>query len=471
MTAILDHENNIESLRIPPHSIEAEQYVLGAMFIDENSFYEIQGDLKVEDFYRQDHRLIFEAVEQVVENGSTPDILVMSEYLKEQGQLENAGGLAYLGTLAKDSFTSANIKRHAEIIANHAKRRRLISLGFEISEDSFEYNSDPVDIISKQSASMDAILEGSSNSEYSMEDLHKESFETIKENNRVALSRGVTGIPTGIGAIDKRLGGWQKKRLYILAARPGVGKTAFSNQIAIHAAMNGYKVGILSLEMGADELGIRAFANFYQVNVSALSFGNTEEIGKLGMKMKNRKEQGLPLLKDAQMWVDTDTYSLAEVSARMTQWKRKHDIDLVIVDHIGLIETKDETKSRNDQLGKISRTLKKMSKRLDISILALSQLNRESEKHKRRPQMSDLRDSGNIEQDADSIIFLHVNPDDKGLTPIPFHIGMDKVRYGVPGWIMQKNNQGDIVEESRFRFDGRTQTIHEIDYVTNEPRL
>lgn len=464
MSAILNSDNNIEFLKIPPNNISSEQCVLAGCLESIEGFYRIQGILSESDFYRQDHRLIFRTIVDLSETQENYDLIIVATNLSENHSDSEWGGLAYLGSMMKDSVWESTLEIHANKILEASKKRQIISIASELSEQTWnDHSLSSGDLIQESGSKFDLVLEGHSNSELNMKELHRETYKSIKENSALASSNGVTGIPTGLPAIDSRLSGFQKKRLYILAARPGVGKTAFSNQVAVHASMNGYKVGILSLEMGADELGVRAMANFYKVNGSALMFGVPDAVKELTLKTSNLKTQGLPTLQDAQMWVDTDTYKLGEVSAKMVQWKRKHDIDLIIVDHIGLVET-DESKSRNDQMGKITRVLKKMSKRLDVSVLALSQLNRDSEKNNRRPQMSDLRDSGNIEQDADSIIFLHVDAEDKGKYPTPFFIGMDKVRYGTPGWIPNKDQRDNFVDGAPFSFDGKTQTIKELEH-------
>jgi replicative DNA helicase len=292
---------------------------------------------------------------------------------------------------------------------------------------------------------LESVTATNSGGSLSFSEAFAKALEYIDDSAEAKRKGGVVGVPTGLPEIDARTGGLQQRRLIILAARPSIGKTMLANQIALMAASKGFPVGICSLEMGAEELTIRAMANRYRLNASALSFGDEGELTKLSRAIGDKSIADLPI------HLDTDTTSLGGIQARLSEWKRQHDISLGIVDHIGLVEGGDN-KSRNDWLGTVSRTLKVTAKRLNIPILAVSQLNRTVEKEKRRPVLSDLRDSGNVEQDCDIALFLHVEPDAvPGVNGTPMEIGLLKNRMGRRGWINE-----------RFAFDGRTQTIREV---------
>ena len=456
-------QDQYENLKVPPHSLNSERYFLGSILLKSESFHEIDCVIVESDFYAQRHKLIFRAISYLMDRDNQLDVISVSEYLKEIDELENAQGLAYIGTLAKDTTGHAMLNIHANKIIQTSKLRQIISLGVEISEDGYNAGDrSPEEIISYCGAGLDSILSNSFSEDSNAADINKLAIETIAENIKQAEAKGVTGVPMGLPKIDRLLGGFQKQRFYIVGADTGAGKTAFTNQACIYSSMRGYTVGIFSLEMGKDELGIRSMAYLYQVDGSKLIKGDKAESINLKNKIIERKELNKSLLSDAKLHVDTDTYNLDLIVAKATQWNRKHNLDFLLIDHIGLVET-DNSKSRNDQMGLVSRTFKKLSKRLDCSVVAVSQINRNSKGEKRRPRKSDLRDSGNLEQDADGIILLYTDPSDLHTQPTPVHISLDKVRYGRSGWITGGYGE-DQPNTTPFLFDGKKQTFIEVDY-------
>ena len=254
---------------------------------------------------------------------------------------------------------------------------------------------------------------------------------------------GVVGVRTGIPVIDGALGGLCPTRLSVLAARPSIGKTAIALQISVNAARNGVPGGICSLEMGASELGARMNAYHSQANFTRLLRGRDDALGRMVSSWQHDQPKTWPL------HIDTDTYGLSGIEARITSWKRRHGIQFAIVDHIGLVEVEGD-KSAYDRVSLVSRRLKKLAKRLDIAIIAVAQLNRALEKERRKPTLADLRDSGNIEQDIDIGVFLHVDPQDADAQPVPVQIGFLKNRTGRRGW-----------QKHPLMFDGQTQTFRE----------
>lgn len=254
---------------------------------------------------------------------------------------------------------------------------------------------------------------------------------------------GDVGIKTGLPSLDKQIGGLQKGRLIVVAARPACGKTALTLQMALHAAKNGHPVGICSLEMSAHELGVRAMAQSYLINVSHLFNAEGLAIERAAQSMSTHPLASWPV------YFNVDQYSLADVVNQIRIWKKRDNIELAVVDHIGLVEHQ-ESKSANERIGNITRTLKKLAKELDIPIIAVSQLNRDNTKTGRPPILSDLRDSGSVEQDANVCIFIH--KDESALNEPMYGIGALKNREGPSGWLQQQ-----------IGFNGPNQIFFEID--------
>lgn len=427
---------------------EAEQNVLGGLLIDNSAWDRVAGKVSESDFRDRGHQLIFRAISIQASQGEQFDPLTTGKRLEDSGDIEKAGGLQYLLDLAEGTIGSGNIHAHAAIVAEAAQRRSLQALYTEAAERAVTDNLEELvgDVTTR--------MESNAGNKSRVLNFSEAVTLTLGHIDDAAAARqhhGVVGVPTGLPAIDRRTGGLQNGRLYVLAARPSIGKTALANQIAVHAAHRGYAVGVISIEMTTEELTVRAFAHTYDLNFSALSQGHDEEISKLDLAMGKRSITNLPIL------IDTETSTLGAITGRLGEWKRQHAIDLAIVDHIGLIEGGD-TSTRNDHLGKISRTLKLTAKRLGIPILAVSQLNRHVEREKRIPVLADLRDSGNIEQDVDCAIFLHNDPKEPATRyGLPMQIGLLKNRTGRRGWLQE-----------RFAFDGATQTFREFETMNNQ---
>ncbi|RLJ18903.1 replicative DNA helicase [bacterium endosymbiont of Escarpia laminata] len=425
-------------------NIEAEQAVLGGLMLDNSSWDRVTGKVSANDFSRRNHQLIFSAITNSAQANQPFDVVTLAEHLEQTERLGQAGGLPYLVNLVEDAFSAANVGVYASIVREKAKRRTLRDLFLDATRDAEHGDLD--DLLSDVTTRAEATASHGGGS-LTFTEAFTRTLDHIDKAAAARQNGGVVGIPTGLPGIDRRTGGLQQKRLIVLAARPSIGKTALANQIAIHAATRGYPVGIVSLEMGAEELTIRAMAHCYRLNFSGLAYGDDEECTRLTDAMTEK-----PPISSLPIYIDTDTTTLGGITARMAEWKRQHGIALCIVDHIGLVEGGDD-KTRNDWLGKISRSLKLTAKRLDLPILAVSQLNRSVERDKRRPVLADLRDSGNIEQDADVCAFLHVDGNAVETTyGLPMEIGLLKNRTGQRGWLPEE-----------FTFDGRTQTFLEIE--------
>lgn len=422
-------------------SLPAEQSVLGGLLLAPDAWSEITGIVQEDDFTTPGHRLIFRAAAQLTKAGKPSDAVTLGEQLERNGELNGAGGLAYLSTLANETPSAANVRAYAEIVADCARRRRVREILADAARRA-EAVDDLADLLGAVMPQIEGIATQGTAAALSFAEAWTLAIDAMDD---AAQTRGgIAGVPTGIPAIDQRTGGLLPRRLIVLAARPSIGKTALAQQIALHAASHGHPVGILSLEMSAEELAQRSMANVYGLNLSRLTFGDDGELRKLSRAASDRPITDLPI------HLDTDTYSLGGIEARISEWRRKHGIKLAIVDHIGLIDG-GEGSTRNEHLGKITRRLKITAKRLEIPVLAVSQLSRNVERDKRRPVLADLRDSGSIEQDADIAIFLHVDPEEKSTHGIPLHIGLLKNRTGVKGWLPEQ-----------FIFNGGSQRISEL---------
>lgn len=427
--------------RHPPYSMEAEQSLLGGLLLDNRPWHELGGRLAEEDFYTRDHRLIWRAIGELLRQERPADFVTVSEHLRQRGLLDEAGGLAYLGTLSADTPGAANALAYAAIVRERALQRALIAAGQDIAALGYDpAGRDADQLLDEAQARLARIARTRQARARSFAEIIDVADRAISEARRKREAGIDAGVPSGIPCLDARTGGWQPDSLIVIAARPGLGKTALLNQIAVHAARRGHGGLICSLEMGPETLGIRAMASAAAVNVTALLRGYREphEVAAL-------KAVELALLP---LHVDTDTYSLGGICAQISEYRRVHGIRWAAVDHIGLVEA-EGFHSRNEQIGAITRSLKKLAKRLQIPIIALSQLNRGVEKDRRRPTLADLRDSGNIEQDADACLFLHSETEDNQPV-IGVQFGLLKNRGGRKGWI-----------ERGVRFNGATQTFHE----------
>lgn len=422
------------------HSTEAEQSVLGACMLVPDAFPRIQGQLEADAFYREDNRLIFSAIATLAGDGRPIDPVTVAEHLESAGTLDDAGGLVHVVALAENCPGAANVEVYAEIVKSHALRRRLAQICADITN---RLREPPASLIADLQSALDAIQHSGYGAALNWMDVLARADEVIQDAKQAAEKGKQAGVPTGLPALDRRIGGLPRKRLIILAGRPSLGKTALAEQIALYAARHDHPVGFCSLEMGADELGIRAFANVLEVNGTALQYGERHTVEAWTRKLSGHPMTGYPI------YVDDFTFTLSGVIARAFEWRHRQKIELLIVDYLGLIEGAPGDR-KVEQLGEITRSLKKLAKRLEIPVLLLSQLNRNVEQEKRRPKLSDLRDSGCIEQDADVAIFLHSDDDSEEEGPVNVEIGVLKTRYGKRGWL-----------PARFQFDGRTQRFME----------
>ena len=397
----------LEALKVPPHSIEAEQSLLGGLMLD-NSTWDQVGEIVVEDdFYRKDHRLIFRAIRNLSEDSTPFDVVTLSEWLENNNEMDNAGGLSYLGMLANNTPSAANIKAYAKIVSERSVLRSLIGVGTKISDSGFNTEGrNSNELLDDAERMVFEIAEKGAN--------QKGGFEVIKDVLVNVVDRidqlfnqdgSITGLPTGYHDLDEMTSGLQPGDLIIVAGRPSMGKTTFSMNIAEHAAMTCEKpVAVFSMEMPADSLAMRMISSLGRIDQ------NKVRSGKLGDDDWPRLTSAIGLLQEKPLFID-DTGGLSpnELRARCRRLMREHgQLGLVVIDYLQLMQVPGFSENRTAEISEISRSLKGLAKEMNVPVIALSQLNRSLEQRPdKRPVMSDLRESGAIEQDADVIIFIY----------------------------------------------------------------
>ena len=416
MSAILNENNAIEHLKVPPHSLEAEQSVLGGLLLDNTAWDKVADVVTERDFYRQDHRLIFRSIAILAEKDEPLDVITLSTWLKDRDELDNAGGLAYLGTLAKDTPSAANIKAYADIVREKSVLRQLISIGTEISEDAFNAGErESRELLDEAEKKVFEIAEqGNRKTDFhDIKTLLKQTLANIDELSK--SDQAITGASTGYNDLDDMTSGLQKGDLIIVAGRPSMGKTTFSMNLAEFIAINDKKpVIIFSMEMPAEQIVLRMFASMGRVPLNDIRTGKIreEEWPRIGMAVKSFGESKIFI-------DDTAALSPTEMRAKARRLHREHgSIGCIVIDYIQLMQSGAKSDNRAAEVSEISRSLKALAKELECPVIALSQLNRSLEQRpNKRPIMSDLRESGAIEQDADVIMFIYrdevYNPDEQ----------------------------------------------------------
>lgn len=420
---VAELSQRVDDLKVPPHSLEAEQSVIGGLMLDNKAWDEIADVVNEQDFYRHDHALIFRAIHDLASNDQPYDVVTISEWIGSRNELDSIGGLAYLSILANDTPTAINVKAYANIVREYAILRALIQVGNEISASAF--NADgrtSKELLDEAERKVFLIAEqGAGN---------KQGFEAINDLLTKAVQRveemyksdeALTGISSGFANFDEKTSGLQKGDLIIVAGRPSMGKTSFAMNLAENAALNtDNSVAVFSMEMPGEQLAIRMMSSLGRINSHNLRTGKLEDHDW------PRLISSVNMLSKSKLFID-DTAALTptELRARTRRLKREHGLDLVIIDYLQLMQVGGNSENRTAEVSEISRSLKALAKELEVPVIALSQLNRGLEQRTdKRPVMSDLRESGGIEQDADVILFIYrdevYNPDseDKGTAEI-----------------------------------------------------
>ena len=401
-------DRQVAQLRIPPHSIEAESSVLGGLLLD-NGAWDRVGDLLVDsDFYRYEHRLIYGAVGALINASKPADVITVFEHLQNQGKAEESGGLAYLNSLAHYVPSASNIRRYAEIVRERSILRKLVSASDEIATNAFNPQGRAVDrILDEAEQKIFNIGEEGSRMKQGFQSMDSLVVKLLDRVQEMADNpNDITGVPTGFYDLDRMTSGLQAGDMVVLAARPSMGKTAFAINIAEHVALNeGLPVAVFSMEMGASQLAVRIVGSIGRIDQGHL------RTGKLTDDEWPRLTEAIERLRTVSLHIDeTPGLTTSELRANARRLARQcGKLGLIVVDYLQLMSgSSSNGDNRATELGEISRGLKMLAKELQCPVIALSQLNRSVEtRTDKRPMMSDLRESGAIEQDADIIMFIY----------------------------------------------------------------
>jgi replicative DNA helicase len=394
------------ALRLPPHSIEAEQAVLGGLMIDSAAWDQVADRVSAEDFYRHDHRLIFAATQGLIERNQPCDAVTLSGLLESQGVIDQVGGLSYLGTLARDTPTAANIKAYADIVRERSVLRQLITAGNSIVTNALEPEGrEAREIVDDAERAVFEIAERGSRGKVGFRSVKSILPDVVTRIDELYNSKGMlTGIATGFKQLDEMTSGLQPGDLIIIAGRPSMGKSTLAVNIAENAALGSQKsAAIFSMEMSAESLTLRMLSSLGRINQGHLRSGRLQE------EDWPRIDSAMTQLSAANIHVDeTPGLTPTEVRARARRLKRERGLDLIVVDYLQLMQVAGTQENRATEISEISRSLKALAKELKVPVIALSQLNRGVEQRQdKKPVMSDLRESGALEQDADLILLIY----------------------------------------------------------------
>jgi len=397
------------ALKVPPHSVEAEQSLLGGLLLDNQAFDRIADLVAAEDFYRDDHRRIFRHIARLVEAGKPADVITVAESVESSEDKDRTGGAAYLGGLAQNTPSVLNIRRYAELVRERSVQRRLAQVATGIAEAALSpAGKEVAQLLDEAETRIFEIGEAGSRGSRGFEEIQPvlaRVFERIDTLYHQENKSDVTGVPTGFLDLDEKTAGLQAGDLIIIAGRPAMGKTSLALNIAEHVAVdNGLPVAVFSMEMSATQLAMRMLGSIARVDQHKMRTGRLadEEWGKLSTAMER--------LHNAPVYIDeTAALNALELRARARRMRRQcGKLGLIVVDYLQLMSASKEGENRATELSEISRSLKALAKELEVPVVALSQLSRAVEQRtERRPMMSDLRESGALEQDADLILFIY----------------------------------------------------------------
>ena len=404
-----DNDSEIRNLALPPHSIEAEQSMLGGLLLENSAYERVADVLTDDDFYRHEHKLIYRAISTLINENRPADIITVQEVLERNDQLSHAGGFEYLLTLAQSTPSAANIRRYAEIVRERSIIRQLADIGTEIARNAYNPQGKSAEqLLDEAENQVFQIAESTAKSKQGfleMPDLLQQNIERIDALYQRDNPNEVTGIATGFTDLDKMTSGLQAGDLVIVAGRPSMGKTAFAINIAEHVAISGkLPVAVFSMEMGGAQLVMRMLSSVGRLDQSVLKNGSLKD------EHWERLNEAVAKLTDAPIFIDeTAGLSALELRARARRLARRFNnrLGLIVIDYLQLMSGSGRSDNRASELGEISRSLKALAKELQVPVIALSQLSRTVEQRTdKRPMMSDLRESGAIEQDADLIMFM-----------------------------------------------------------------
>ncbi|HVY07848.1 MAG TPA: replicative DNA helicase [Burkholderiales bacterium] len=402
-------DTQVELIKLPPHSVEAEQSVLGGLLLDNAAFDKIADLVSVSDFYRADHRAIFQHIAKLIGNSRPADVITASESLESTRELDGVGGLAYLGALAQNTPSAANIRRYAEIVRERAVMRKLAEVGTDIADSAYNpMGREAGQLLDEAESRVFAISEEGARGKQGFMDMQPLLTQVVERidmlYNRDNPS-DVTGVPTGFTDLDRMTSGLQPGDLVIVAGRPSMGKTSLALNFAEHVALDtGMPVGVFSMEMGASQLVMRMLGSVGKLDQHKV------RTGRLADEDWRKLTEAVGRLNDAPIHIDeTAALNALELRARARRLHRQYGkLGLIVVDYLQLMSASTQGENRATEISEISRSLKALAKELNVPVIALSQLNRSLEQRpNKRPVMSDLRESGAIEQDADLILFIY----------------------------------------------------------------
>ncbi len=436
--------------KLPPQAIDLEEAVLGALMIDNDALSNAIELLKPESFYKYQHQKIFSAIEDLFNSAKKVDILTIVEELKKKGELEEIGGPSFVTKLTERIASAANIETHARIIAQKFIQRELIRISGKTIKDAYDDTTDVFDLLNAAEQGLYEISEGNIRKNYDkMSTLILQALNQIEEIKN--KEDGLSGVPSGFSELDRVTSGWQKSDLVILAARPGMGKTAFVLSMARNTAVKfNMPVAVFSLEMSSVQLVNRLIASESGIPAQKLRKGNLEDHEWIQLNQQITQLSEAPLFID-----DTPALTIFELRAKCRRLVKNHGVQLVVIDYLQLMHAGSSNKSgnREQEISAISRSLKSIAKELNVPIVALSQLSRavETRGGDKRPMLSDLRESGAIEQDADIVCFIY-RPEYYGFTEWPDTTpGQDPDCQGQSEIIVAKHRNGSL-ENIKLRF-------------------
>lgn len=420
----LNRDRTVDALTVPPHSIQAEQSVLGGLMLDNETWDKVADRVVEVDFYRKDHRLIFRTILDLAEKQDPFDVITLSEALEQSGELEEAGGLAYLGLLAKDTPSAANITAYAKIVRERSILRQLIHVGTEISDSAFNIEGrETAELLENAERRVFEIAEQGQRGEGGFSSIKTLLADAVDKIETLYEQEGhITGLSSGFTDFDEMTSGLQQADLIIVAGRPSMGKTTFAMNMAENVAIKENKpVAVFSMEMPGDSLAMRMMSSLGRIDQHKVRTGQLDD------DEWPRLTSAINLLAETKMFID-DTPALTPTDIRSRARRLVRDqgeLGMIVIDYLQLMQSLSSGDNRVQQISDISRGLKALAKELNVPVVALSQLNRNLEQRpNKRPVMSDLRESGSIEQDADLIVFIYrdevYNEDspDKGVAEI-----------------------------------------------------
>ena len=446
--------------RVPPQAIDMEEAVLGAIMLEKEAIITVIDILKPESFYKDVHQRIYEAILLLNQRELPVDLYTVTEELRSEDELDNIGGPVYLTQLTSKVVSAAHVEFHAKIVAQKFIQRELIRVTSEIQSRAFDDSNDINELLDYSENELFQIAEGNIKKEVApLNIVLKEAIHEIEEASK--REDALVGVPSGFTKLDRLTSGWQKSDLIIIAARPSMGKTALALSMARNMAIDHKKsVAVFSLEMSAVQLVNRLIVAETELPSNRIKNGRLKEDEWKQLETK------IKILEDASIYIDdTPAISVFELRAKCRRLSAQHKLDIAIVDYLQLMTGPRDAGSREQEVSSISRSLKSISKELNVPILALSQLNRSVEVRggNKRPQLSDLRESGAIEQDADMVVFIH-RPEKYGFTTLD----NDMPSKGIAEIILAKNRNGPVDDVLlRFR-EERAQfiDIEDLDYET-----